>query len=245
MTQTESVQHEKAGIFSAFNDVAPRYDLLSGLNPGYRKHLRWSAERLGLEREGEGSRILDLCCGTGLSTEPLVQLYPKASITGLDLSSGMLEKARKKESLRSVTFVCGNGMEPAASGVKGPLDAVLMAYGIRNMPDADACLANVIELLAPGGVICFHEYSVADSRWSRAVWNAVTFGIVIPLAFVTTGSTEIFRYLRRSVLEFDGRRAFEARLERAGFTSVETLPMDGWQRGVVHTFRARRPVQSS
>ena len=116
-----------------------------------------------------------------------------------------------------------------------------MAYGIRNMPDPDACLANLLELLVPGGVVCFHEYSVADSLWSRAVWNLVLFLIVIPLAFVTTGSTDIFRYLRRSVLEFDGRRAFEERLRRAGFTGVETLPMDGWSRGVVHTFRARRP----
>ncbi len=66
--------------------------------------------------------------------------------------------------------------------------------------------------------------------------------IVMPLAYVTTGSTDIFRYLRRSVLEFDGASAFEERLRRAGFTAVETLPMDGWQRGIVHTFRARRPA---
>jgi ubiquinone/menaquinone biosynthesis C-methylase UbiE len=234
------VQHHKAGIFRAFDRVASRYDLLSGLNPGYHKHLRWSAERLEIENEGEGSRILDLCCGTGLSTEPLVRLYPRAAITGLDKSRGMLEIAGRKESLRSVVFLAGDGMDPAAAGATGPFDAILMAYGVRNMPDPDACIAKMVALLAPGGVICFHEYSVADSRWSRTVWNLVMFSIVIPLAFLTTGSTDIFRYLRRSVLEFDGRRAFEERLRRAGFTDVETLPMDGWQRGVTHTFRARR-----
>jgi ubiquinone/menaquinone biosynthesis C-methylase UbiE len=219
--------------------VASRYDLLSALNPGYHKHLLWSAERLEIDEEGEGTRILDLCCGTGLSTEPLVRLYPKATIVGLDKSEGMLAEARAKDTLRSVEFVAGDGMVPAAAGIQGPFDAVLMAYGIRNMPDPDACLDNVRDLLAPGGVICFHEYSVAGSLWSRSVWNLVLFSIVIPLAFVTTGSTDIFRYLRRSVLEFDGRRAFEERLRRAGFVDVETLPMDGWQRGVVHTFRAR------
>jgi ubiquinone/menaquinone biosynthesis C-methylase UbiE len=115
-----------------------------------------------------------------------------------------------------------------------------MAYGSRNMPDPDACVANLIALLAPGGVICFHEYSVADSRWSRSVWNLVMLLIVTPLAFLTTGSTDIFGYLRRSVLEFDGKGAFEERLRRTGFMEVETLPMDGWQRNVTHTFRARR-----
>jgi ubiquinone/menaquinone biosynthesis C-methylase UbiE len=242
MSGTSKVQHRKAGIFGAFNKVAPRYDLLSGLNPGYLKHLRWSAERLGIPSDGENRRVLDLCCGTGLSTEPLVHLYPMAEITGLDLSEGMLEEARKKESLHSVTFVAGNAMDPASAGAKGPFDGILMAYGIRNMPDPDACLANLIELVTPGGTVCFHEYSVADSLWSRSIWNLVVFAIVIPLAFVTTGSTDIFRYLRRSVLEFDGKSAFENRLRRAGFIDVETLPMDGWQRGVVHTFRARRPA---
>lgn len=237
-----TVQHRKAGIFGAFNRVAASYDLLSGLNPGYHKHLRWSARRLEVENEGAGARILDLCCGTGLSTEPLVRLYPRARITGLDKSEGMLEKAREKESLRSVEFLAGDGMDPGAAGAKGPFEAILMAYGIRNMPDPDACLANLIQLLARGGVICFHEYSVADSLWSRSVWNLVLFLIVIPLAFLTTGSTDIFRYLRRSVLEFDGRQAFEERLGRAGFVDVETLPMDGWQRGVAHTFRARRAL---
>jgi len=234
-----SVQSRKADIFGAFDRVASRYDLLSGLNPGYHKHLRWSAERLQIENEGEGSRILDLCCGTGLSTEPLVRFYPRAEIVGLDRSEGMLEVARKKESLRSVAFLAGDAMNPAAAGAKGPFSAILMAYGVRNMPDPDACLANLTALLAPGGVVCFHEYSVADSLWSRSVWNLVMYLIVIPLAFLTTGSTGIFRYLRRSVLEFDGQSAFEERLRRAGFTDVETLPMDGWPRGVTHTFRAR------
>ena len=239
MIKAQTVQHRKAGIFSAFNRVASRYDLLSALNPGYHKHLLWSAERLEIHDEGEGTRVLDFCCGTGLSTEPLVRLYPKATIVGLDRSEGMLAKARVKDALRSVEFVAGDGMDPAAAGVKGPFDAILTAYGIRNMPDPDTCLHNVRNLLAPGGVICFHEYSVADSFWSRSVWNLVMFSIVIPLAFLTTGSTDIFRYLRRSVLEFDGRRSFEERMRRAGFVDVETLPMDGWQRGVVHTFRAR------
>ena len=147
MTEAPSVQHRKAGIFGAFNRVASRYDLLSGLNPGYHTHLRWSAERLEVQNEGGGARILDLCCGTGLSTEPLVRLYPGAKITGLDKSEGMLEQARKKESLRSVEFLAGDGMDPAAGGAKGPIEAILMAYGIRNMTDPDPCLANHVDYL--------------------------------------------------------------------------------------------------
>lgn len=227
----------KRRVPTDFDRVARAYDLLSTLNPGYRKHLLSSARRMALSPQG---RVLDLCCGTGLSTEALLTAYPRARITGLDASAGMLERARAKPALAAVSFVLGDAMNPG-DAVQGPFDGVLMAYGIRNMPDVDGCLARIRDILAPSGVACFHEYSVADSRAARAVWNLVSGGIIIPLGTALAGSGDIFRYLRKSVLAFDGVRAFEARLARAGFTDVRSLPMDGWQRGIAHSFLARNP----
>jgi ubiquinone/menaquinone biosynthesis C-methylase UbiE len=118
-----------------------------------------------------------------------------------------------------------------------------MAYGIRNVPDADLCLDRLHDLLVPGGVICFHEYSVADSVVTTAIWNAVTLGIIIPGGLLTARHSKIYRYLRRSVLDFDGARDFQARLRRHGFVDVRAETVDGWQRGIVHSFLARRPMQ--
>lgn len=229
---------EKARVPQAFDRVAARYDRMCALNPGYRAHLRKSAERLELR---EGARVLDLCCGTGLSTEAILEVTPSARVVALDASSGMLERARSRLGTRDLRLVLGDAGDPRAAGVEGPFDAILMAYGLRNLPDPDRCLARLRELLAPGGTLCVHEYSVADSARSRFVWNLVTLGVVLPLALAVARSTSIFRYLRRSVLAFDGVRALEERLRRAGFERVETLPMDGWQRGIVHSFRARAP----
>jgi ubiquinone/menaquinone biosynthesis C-methylase UbiE len=221
-----------------FDEVAARYDLLQRLNPGYRKHLRWSAERMELHPE---ARILDLCCGTGLSTEALTRVYPRAAITGLDASAGMLEVARKKRALAGVRFVEGDATDPAAAGASGPFDGILVAYGIRNLPDPDAGLGHLASLLAPGGVLAVHEYSVSGRLRSRLIWNAVAGAIIMPLGSRIGRSPELFRYLRRSVVEFDSVAQLEARLRAAGFEGVRTLPMDGWQRGIVHTFLARRP----
>jgi ubiquinone/menaquinone biosynthesis C-methylase UbiE len=126
--------------------------------------------------------------------------------------------------------------------VEGTFDGILMAYGIRNVPDADLCLERLRDLLKPRGRICFHEYSVDDSALAKAVWNAVTLGVIIPGGLLTARSTKIYRYLRQSVLDFDGVRAFESRLRRAGYEDVRTMPMDGWQRGIVHSFLARKPA---
>jgi len=237
---SEPLQAQKQAVPGEFDRVARRYDLLTGLNPGYRKHLRWSAQRLRLHDDPELS-LLDLCCGTGLSTEPLVRCYPRARVTGLDASAGMLAVAAAKPWAGAVRFVCGDAMDPAASGVAGPFDGILMAYGIRNMPDPDLCLRRLLALLKPGGAICFHEYSVRDSRLARAVWNAVALGIIIPAGLLTSPRSDIYRYLRASVNDFDGVAAFEARLARAGFTAIHTETMDGWQTGIVHSFLARRP----
>jgi ubiquinone/menaquinone biosynthesis C-methylase UbiE len=238
MSFSNSPADEKTHVPSAFDRVARTYDFLPGLHPGYKKHLAWSAKRMNL---GARPRILDLCCGTGLSTEALVRAYPEAEVVGLDASEGMLKQARQKPALGRVRFFLGDAMDPAASGAAGPFDGILMAYGIRNVPDADTCLDRLFSLLAPRGVICFHEYSVADSLWSKAIWNAVSFGVIIPSGYLAGGTADIYRYLRRSVLSFDGVRAFEQRLRSHGFVDVRTDTMDGWQKGIVHSFIARRP----
>ena len=99
---------EKREIHSQFDRVAATYDLLTGMNPGYHEHLRMSASRLPVPSQG---RILDLCCGTGASTQALHDAHPDATITALDASIGMLKKARKKPLARTVSFVHGDAMD--------------------------------------------------------------------------------------------------------------------------------------
>jgi ubiquinone/menaquinone biosynthesis C-methylase UbiE len=244
----------KREVPSDFNIVAGTYDTLVTRNPGYLDHLGVSASRLNLPNDGEGLRLLDLCCGTGLSTEALLKAFPKATIVGLDASSGMLDLARTKPEMKAagVRFVLGDAMDPRPAlnaelgGGSGEVDAqfdgVLMAYGIRNMPDADACLAVLRSVLKPGAPICFHEYSVADSPRAKGTWTTVAWGIIIPSGLITSRHTRIYRYLWRSVMDFDGKKAFENRLRSAGFVGVHTEPMDGWQKDIVHSFLANEPA---
>jgi ubiquinone/menaquinone biosynthesis C-methylase UbiE len=128
---------DKSKVPSAFDRIASTYDLLTGMNPGYLKHLRWSAERLRAPSDGN---ILDLCCGTGLSTEALVLTYPRARFVGLDASAGMLEKARHKASLAKVEFVLGDATDPAAAGVTGTFDAILMARSAASTTSLRCCV---------------------------------------------------------------------------------------------------------
>jgi ubiquinone/menaquinone biosynthesis C-methylase UbiE len=234
---TSAASHTQQ-LAADFDRVADRYDLLQRFNPGYRADLLLSAERLTAPGRG---RILDVCCGTGLSTQALRECYPNSAITAIDNSLGMLSTARAKPELSGVRFVVCDAMAISESEASGSYDAILMAYGIRNVTDPDLCLSRLHQQLAPGGKLALHEYSVAGSLSSRIVWNAIAAGVIVPLGTALTRTPELFRYLRRSVNEFDSVDRLEARMRSAGFVNVRTQPMRGWRRGIVHTVIGQRP----
>ena len=218
------------------------YDRLVGANPGYHEHLRLSARRMRLPDGGRGLRLLDAGCGTGASTAALLAAAPRAEITAIDASDEMLARARAKPWPPSVRFVHTPVEDLAAAGVRGPFDGILAAYLIRNVPDPDTVLRQLHELLWPGGTLAVHEYSVRDSRRARAMWHLVAWSVIIPAGRAATGDASLYRYLWRSVDNFDGADRFRRRLREAGFTGVHSETMTGWQRDVVHTFLATRPI---
>ncbi|OON71866.1 methyltransferase [Streptomyces tsukubensis] len=221
-------------LSAAFDHASPAYDRLVAVNPGYHSHLRRSARRLGLPDGGAGLRLLDLGCGTGASTSALLSAAPHAEIVAVDASAGMLERALAKRWPRNVSFVHSPVEELAEAGVTGPFDAAFAAYLFHNVTDTDRPLSAVRSLLAPGGRLGVHEYTLSGRSMDLAVWNAVCRGVLIPVGGLT-GDAGLYRHLWRSVVEFDSVRAFRDRVGRAGFRDVRVLPMPGWQTGIVHT----------
>ncbi|MEU0222585.1 class I SAM-dependent methyltransferase [Streptomyces sp. NPDC006265] len=220
----------------AFDHASRTYDRLTGLNPGYSADLLRSARRLRLPGDGAGLHLLDLGCGTGASTRALLRAAPRARITAVDASAGMLGRALAKPWPDRVRFLHLSAEELTTAG-EGPFDAVFAAYLFRNVSDPDAVLATVRTLLRPGGRLAVHEYSLGGSPAHRALWTAVCQGVIIP-AGTLTGDRALYRHLWHSVLDFDTVSVFTGRLTRAGFTGARALPLAGWQTGITHTFVA-------
>ncbi|BAU86622.1 methyltransferase [Streptomyces laurentii] len=221
----------------AFDHAACTYDSLTSLNPGHHTDLLRSARRLRLPDDGAGLHVLDLGCGTGASTRALLSAAPRARITAVDASAGMLRRAQAKPWPARVRFLHLTAEEVTTAG-EGPFDAVFAAHLFRNVTDPDAVLGSVRSLLRPGGRISAHEYTLSGRRLHRALWTAVCHGVVIP-AGTLTGDRALYRHLWHSVIAFDTAPAFADRLMRAGLTGVRVAPVAGWQTGIVHTFLAR------
>jgi ubiquinone/menaquinone biosynthesis C-methylase UbiE len=248
-------------VAAAFDEVAPRYDLMVALNPGYHAHLRMAANGLvewlarpQPESELTPIRLLDLGCGSGASTRAVLEAAQsvglRLAIVGADASAGMLDQARAKDWPVSVRFEVGQAEEIVGShewlGLDDPIQGAFAAYLFRNVAERDKLLAGLFDLLADGGVLVVQEYSVAGSRlWTKALWTAVCWLAIIPLGWLTSRRSRLYRYLWLSVRSFDSVQTFVDRLYGAGFVDVEVRTVPGWQRGILHTFRARKPATVS
>ncbi|WP_343598828.1 class I SAM-dependent methyltransferase [Mycobacterium sp.] len=231
----------RGDVPAAFDAGAASYDLLVGASPGYHAHLRLSARRLRLPGQGQGLRLLDAGCGTGASTAALLAAAPQAEIVAVDASRGMLDVAQSKPWPPTVRFVHCRIEELTERGVTGPFDAILAAYLLRNLADPDSQLRAFRALLAPGGTLAVHDYSVRDSRAATRVWHAVCWGIIIPAGWWSTRDTTLYRHLWRSVVTFDGAARVRRRMSDAGFAAVHSDTMPGWEHNIVHTFLGDAP----
>ncbi|MBK8448098.1 MAG: class I SAM-dependent methyltransferase [Micropruina sp.] len=232
-----------ADVTREFDAGAPRYDLLVGLNPGYHQHLRAAAAALA-DRVPAPRRLLDLGCGSGASTKALLSVFGDGvEIRGVDASAGMLAQARGKTWPPGVSFTQGRA-GALDDLLAEPVDGMLAAYLFRNVPEADrdAALADAWAALRPGGALVVVEYSVAGDARAGRIWRAICEAVILPLATVTGGNHGLYRYLERSVLDFDTVPRFAARLGGAGFVDVESRTVTGWQRGILHVIRATRPL---
>lgn len=238
----DALIQNKKEVPSEFNRIAKRYDLATFLSQGYQEDLQTSVDRMNLR----GNEYLaDLCCGTGKSTIACINNLPNGKVIGIDNSEGMLEAAREKLIPKfgedKVTFVQQDVMNLDLND--NSLDAIFMAYGIRNMPDFEMCVRNLHRILKPGGKICFHEYSISNSFASKVYWKFLGNFFIIPFAGLTTGSTKIFHYLIKSVETFLSPDEFTDLLKKASFENINHTPLGSWRKPILHTFFAQKPLK--
>jgi phosphatidylethanolamine/phosphatidyl-N-methylethanolamine N-methyltransferase len=96
----------------------------------------------------KGDRVLDIGVGTGLS----LPYYPKdVSVVGVDLSPGMLAKAKKKASLTGAHLVLGDALSlPFADAA---FDCVFMSHVIGTVPDPHAAMREAMRVARDGAMI--------------------------------------------------------------------------------------------
>lgn len=233
----------KSAVPGEFNKIARRYDMATGFSQGYMYDLETSASLLEVK---ENELVMDLCCGTGKSSQALLPYIDTGMIIGVDNSEDMLAEARKKFYRQiaggNMRFIQNDAMQ--LEFADETFDKIFMAYGLRNMPDYELCVDNLYRILKPGGKLVIHDYSLSDNRWSKYYWWFLGYLFILPFCTLLTGSSRIFSYLIKSVSRFLTPSQAEDLLRRKGFTSVRTHAHKGWRKPILKAFVAEKPLAS-
>ena len=228
---------ETTAVRSMFDRIAPRYDLANRILSG-GTDVRWRRRAVALLEVGPEARILDLCTGTAdLLVEALARAEGRRGV-GLDLSLPMLSRAEAKlarAGLAARAAVVGGDAQrlPLAPET---FDGALVAFGIRNVGDPAAALAEIRRVLRPGGRLVVLEFSTPRGRFGR-LYGAYARHVLPRVGGWISGHREAYAYLPASVARFATPAAFGGLMQEAGFRDVSWRPLTF---GIAHLFRGDR-----
>jgi demethylmenaquinone methyltransferase/2-methoxy-6-polyprenyl-1,4-benzoquinol methylase len=234
MTTPDKSGHRIAGMFDA---IAPRYDLLNRLlSVGIDR--RWRAAAIRSLRLTGTETVLDVCTGTAdVALE--ARRAGAARVLGIDFARAMLVLGARKvaaagEATR-IPLVHADAMRiPVADGA---VDAVTVAFGIRNVERPEAACAEMARVLRQGGRLAILEFGVPRLPGIRPLYLWY-FRRVLPLiGRLISGHSGAYTYLPASVGAFPPPEEFMAMLRATGFTATTAQPLTF---GIVYLYTAAR-----
>lgn len=136
-------------VAASYNEVSENYseNWLKHLSPVSRRLLHSLPEK-------NCSRILDLGCGTGFTTEKLAEKYPEAQIVAQDLSTGMLNVARKNSGHPAISFDVSDMLKFIQSQPADSADLIVSAWAI-GYSNPQKIIQECFRTLNPGGHFAF------------------------------------------------------------------------------------------
>ncbi|MBN1643379.1 MAG: ubiquinone/menaquinone biosynthesis methyltransferase [Dehalococcoidales bacterium] len=217
---------EEKNLYDIFTAVPDKYDLINCIFTwGLDKKWRLEAARTCLETRPE--TILDLCCGTGDLSIRLAQLAaPDTSVTGLDYSQPMLEKAQEKTARlhlkKQPVFIKGDVADLPFPD--GHFDCIGISFAFRNLtyknPLTQRYLAEILRVLKPGGRFVIVESSQSSNLLIRKLDHLYLRTFVRWMGSLISGNKPAYTYLSESARKFYNAEELVDLLIKTGFRKV-------------------------
>jgi len=228
-----------ADVAAMFDAVAERYDLLNDvLSAGQDRRWRSIVARLVAARHGD--TILDIAAGTGTSSRAFTT--SGARCVACDFSEGMLRVGASRAASRddagsgTVRFVAGDALVlPFASGT---FDVVTISFGLRNVADADAALAEMLRVTKPGGRLVICEFSHLHGRLLDGAYQRYLAAVLPAVAGRISPNRGAYAYLAESIRDWPAQAELAERIRSAGWSAVQWHSLTF---GVVAVHVGRRP----
>lgn len=218
-------------VASMFDAVATRYDLMNTLmTAGVDR--RWRAAMVAAVGAPPGATVLDIAAGTGVSSLPFHRAGVR--VVPADFSLGMLRQGRRTHP--QLPFIAADATRlPFADA---SFDAVTMSYGLRNVRDYPAALAEFVRVTKPGGRLVINEFSRPTNAAFRRLYVEYLMAALPPLARRFSSSPDSYVYLAESIQAWPDQRELATAIRAAGWADVQWRNLAG---GIVALHRATRP----
>ncbi len=223
---------DKQGMVNqVFARVAQRYDLMNDVMSG-GLHRLWKdafINWLAPPRTDENFALLDVAGGTGdIAGRFLSAAGGGARAIICDISAEMMAVGRdrmRQAGHSNIAFVQGNA--EALPVADGSMDAYTIAFGIRNVTNLEAALAESRRVLRPGGRFLCLEFSEVQVPVLDTVYERYSFDAIPMIGAAVAGSAQPYRYLVESIRRFPNQETFAAMIRDAGFGQVKYRNLSG------------------
>lgn len=210
---------KKTFVVKMFNDIAPTYDKLNhilslNIDKGWRKK---AVKEIASHSP---QKVLDIACGTGDFAIELAKAGIP-TIYGADISEGMLEIGRQKVAQLGYNITMKVDDCEALSFDSNSLDAISVAFGVRNFEHIQLGLNEMNRVLKCGGEVCVLELSVPLNPILLFGYKLYFLHILPFFGGLVSGNKEAYKYLPVSVLNFPKPDVFCEMLSTAGFENVK------------------------
>lgn len=225
-----------AGMFDA---IAPRYDLLNGLLSAGLDH-QWRRRAVRSLALSGTETLLDVCAGTAdMALIARRETERPRRVIALDFAAAMIDVARRK--------VAAEGQEASIALLRGDatclpvraaaVDAVTVAFGVRNVEDPAAACRELHRVLRPGGRLAILEFAIPTLPLVRQAYLTYFTRMLPLLGRLVSRHSTAYSYLPASVEAFPAADRFASLLRESGFIDVTANRLT---LGVVYLYSARR-----
>lgn len=239
--ETVSEDEKQARVDAVFSSVAKNYDLMNDLM-SFGVHRLWKDAFVAWLSPAPGRTYADVAGGTGdIAFRIAARVAGKGSaeIAVIDANEKMLAEGRRRAAGR-----IGAGMIRWSAGdaenlplAEASVDAVTIAFGIRNVTHIEGALKEAARALKPGGrFMCLEFSSVAvpglDALYERYLARALPF-----LGERVAGDRAAYQYLADSIKRFPEQVRFARMIEEAGLARVKWRNLSGGIAAMHSAFR--------
>ncbi len=215
---------KKEQVQALFDSISASYDKTNRfISLGMDR--RWKKRLIKALLKNQAEKVLDLATGTA-DLPLLMAKRGITNITGIDISSQMLEIGRQRcramKNEVNITLLIGDNEQLPFKDKS--FDALTVAYGLRNYENLEKGLNEAFRVLKSGGYFYILETSVPNRKFVRRMYRFFTKVIMPRIGQLFSGNKAAFRYLSESAAHFPCGDDLSHILKKAGFSNVSTNP---------------------